>query len=90
MSLGIAFSLIAGLITIIYSLLSIKWILSQPVGNEKMVKIASAIQDGAAAYLGRQYKTIAIVGIIIFVILALLPGIGIATAIGFVIRSVLS
>ena len=90
MSLGIAFSLIAGLITIIYSLLSIKWILSQPVGNEKMVEIASAIQDGAAAYLGRQYKTIAIVGIIIFIILALLPGIGIATAIGFVIGALLS
>ena len=71
MSLGIAFSLIAGLITIIYSLLSIRWILSQPVGNEKMVEIASAIQDGAAAYLGRQYKTIAIVGVVVLIIITI-------------------
>ena len=85
MSTGILFSVLAGIITIFYSLASIRWILNQPVGNKRMVEIASAIQDGASAYLGRQYKTIGVVGLIITIILIFLPGIGIMTAIGFVI-----
>ena len=52
MSTGILFSVLAGVITIFYSLASIRWILNQPVGNKRMVEIASAIQDGASAYLG--------------------------------------
>ena len=65
MSYGLSLSLLAGVVTIIYALFSIKWILNQPVGNSRMQEIASAIQDGASAYLARQYRTIAIVGIII-------------------------
>ena len=90
MSTGILFSVLAGIITIFYSLASIRWILNQPVGNKRMVEIASAIQDGASAYLGRQYKTIGVVGLIITIILIFLPGIGIMTAIGFVIGALLS
>ena len=90
MSTGILFSVLAGIITIFYSLASIRWILNKPVGNERMVEISSAIQDGASAYLGRQYKTISIVGLGIFLILVFLPGIGFTTAIGFLIGSVLS
>ena len=90
MSTGILFSVLAGIITIFYSLASIRWILNKPVGNERMVEISSAIQDGASAYLGRQYKTISIVGLVIFLILVFLPGIGFMTAIGFLIGSVLS
>ena len=90
MSMGIAFSLLAGLITIIYVIVSIKWILSKPAGNAKMIEIAGAIQDGASAYLNRQYKTISIVGIIIFAIIALVPALGLLTAIGFAIGAVLS
>ncbi|MEL0214267.1 MAG: sodium/proton-translocating pyrophosphatase, partial [Burkholderiaceae bacterium] len=90
MSTGILFSVLAGVITIFYSLLSIRWILNKPVGNERMVEISSAIQDGASAYLGRQYKTISIVGLGIFLILVFLPGIGVITAIGFLIGAVLS
>ncbi|MDA9690046.1 sodium-translocating pyrophosphatase [Betaproteobacteria bacterium] len=90
MSTGILFSVLAGIITIFYSLVSIRWILNKPVGNEKMVEISSAIQDGASAYLGRQYKTISIVGLGIFLVLVFLPGIGVMTAIGFVIGAVLS
>ena len=90
MSTGILFSVLAGVITILYSLLSIRWILNKPVGNERMVEISSAIQDGASAYLGRQYKTISIVGLGIFLILVFLPGIGVMTAIGFLIGAVLS
>ena len=90
MSTGILFSVLAGVITIFYSLASIRWILNKPVGNERMVEIASAIQDGASAYLGRQYKTISIVGLGIFLVLVFLPGIGVITAIGFLIGAVLS
>ena len=90
MSTGILFSVLAGIITIFYSLVSIRWILNKPVGNERMVEIASAIQDGASAYLGRQYKTISIVGLGIFLILVFLPGIGVMTAIGFLIGALLS
>ena len=90
MSTGILFSVLAGIITIFYSLVSIRWILNKPVGNERMVEISSAIQDGASAYLGRQYKTISIVGLAIFLILVFLPGIGVMTAIGFFIGAVLS
>ena len=90
MSTGILFSVLAGIITIFYSLVSIRWILNKPVGNERMVEISSAIQDGASAYLGRQYKTISIVGLVIFFILVFLPGIGVMTAIGFLIGAVLS
>ena len=90
MSTGILFSVLAGIITIFYSLASIRWILNKPVGNERMVEISSAIQDGASAYLGRQYKTISIVGLGIFLILVFLPGIGFMTAVGFLIGSVLS
>ena len=90
MSTGILFSVLAGVITIFYSLVSIRWILNKPVGNERMVEISSAIQDGASAYLGRQYKTIGIVGLGIFLILVFLPGIGVITAIGFLIGAVLS
>ncbi len=90
MSTGILFSVLAGIITIFYSLVSIRWILNKPVGNERMVEISSAIQDGASAYLGRQYKTISIVGLLIFLILVFLPGIGVMTAIGFLIGALLS
>jgi K(+)-stimulated pyrophosphate-energized sodium pump len=90
MSTGILFSVLAGIITIFYSLVSIRWILNKPVGNERMVEISSAIQDGASAYLGRQYKTISIVGLGIFLVLVFLPGIGVLTAIGFLIGAVLS
>ncbi len=90
MSTGILFSVLAGIITIFYSLVSIRWILNKPVGNERMVEISSAIQDGASAYLGRQYKTISIVGLVIFLILVFLPGIGVMTAIGFLIGALLS
>jgi K(+)-stimulated pyrophosphate-energized sodium pump len=90
MSYGLSLSLLAGVITIIYALFSIRWILKQPVGNSRMQEIASAIQDGASAYLARQYRTIAIVGIIILIVIAVVPGLGILTAVGFALGAVLS
>ena len=63
------FALAAALCAIIYGLVSIKWIIRQPAGNETMQDIALAIQQGAEAYLSRQYKIIALVGALLFLII---------------------
>lgn len=81
-------SLAAAAAAIIFGLISAKWILSLPAGNARMTEIAAAIQEGAAAYMKRQYQIIGIVGVLIFVIL--LATLGWKTALGFAIGAVLS
>ena len=82
------FALICAGLAIIYGVWSTRWILSQPAGNERMQEIAGAIQEGAKAYLNRQYTTIGIVGVVLFLVIGFIPALGWPTAIGFLLRVV--
>ncbi|HXZ93406.1 MAG TPA: sodium-translocating pyrophosphatase [Burkholderiales bacterium] len=90
MSAGIIFALVCAVIGIAYGAVSIKWILAQGDGNERMREIAAAVKEGASAYLRRQYFTIAIVGVILFLVIGFVPQLGWGTAWGFFIGAVFS
>ncbi|MEO3429827.1 sodium-translocating pyrophosphatase [Pelagibius sp. CAU 1746] len=77
-----------GLLALLYGAWASQSVLSAPAGNERMQQIAGAIQEGAKAYLNRQYRTIALVGIVIFVLLSVF--LGLKDGIGFLIGAVLS
>lgn len=88
MSTPTLFALLSALIAIVYSFILARWILRQPAGTDKMQEIARAIQLGANAYLNRQYRTIGIIALVIFIVLWVL--LGFYTAIGFLIGAVFS
>ena len=88
MSSGLLFAIGCALAALAYGIHSSKWIMSLPTGNDRMREIASAVQEGAQAYLKRQYTTIAWVGIVLVVLIGIF--LGVPTAIGFIIGAVLS
>ena len=88
MNASVIFAITSSILAIVYGLLLAKSILKKSAGNEKMQEIALAIQQGAKAYLNRQYKTIGIIAAILFIILW--PTLGIKTALGFLIGAVFS
>ncbi len=89
MSASLIFALACAAAAIVYGVVSISWILAKPAGTDRMREIAAAVQEGAKAYLNRQYTTIAVVGVVLFLAIGF-SKIGWPTAIGFALGAILS
>jgi K(+)-stimulated pyrophosphate-energized sodium pump len=82
--------LVGGILALLYGIALIVWVLSQPSGNERMRTIAAAIQEGAMAFLSRQYRTVAMVAVVLAIVIAFVPTLGWQAAVGFLIGAILS
>jgi K(+)-stimulated pyrophosphate-energized sodium pump len=87
---AVAFALVCALVAVLYGIYLTWWLLRQPTGNERMQEIARAVQEGAAAYLRKQYTTIAVVAIAPFLLLGFYDKLGWGTAFGFLFGALLS
>ena len=87
---AVLFALICGAVAVLYGAYLVFWLMARPAGSERMQEIARAIQEGAAAYLKRQYTTIALVAIVPFLLLGFYHHLGWGTAVGFLIGAALS
>ncbi len=88
MSVELWFTLVCAVVALLYGAMTTKWLISQPTGNDRMREIAAAIQEGANAYLNRQYTTIAVVGVVLLVVIFF--ALGWKSAAGFAIGAILS
>src|SRR5438552_17126796 len=87
---AVLFALLCAAAAVLYGIYLTTWLLGRPAGTERMQEIARAVQEGAAAYLRRQYTTIAIVAIVPFLLLGFYHSLGWGTAIGFLIGAAFS
>ncbi|MCI0400372.1 MAG: sodium/proton-translocating pyrophosphatase, partial [Gammaproteobacteria bacterium] len=88
MVLAVGFALVCAVFAIVYGARSVRWVLEQPEGSERMREIAAAIQQGASAYLNRQYTTIGAVGAALFLLIGF--GLDWKTAFGFLVGALFS
>src|SRR3954468_4738765 len=87
---AILLAIVCGVAALVYGGVTATWILRQPAGNDRMREISAAIQTGAKAYLNRQYTTIAMVGVVLFLVIGFVHGLGWTTAAGFAIGAIAS
>src|SRR2546430_1163493 len=87
---GLWFAIGCAFIAIVYGVLQARWIVSLPAGNARMQEIAAAVREGASAYLKRQYTTITVVGVVLFLVIGLIPKLGWGTAWGFAVGALFS
>ena len=88
MSTIVLFGLACGVLGVIYALTTAAWVSKQDAGSQRMQDISNAVKEGAYAFLAREYKTVAIVAIILLIVIALVPSLGKWTALGFLIGTV--
>ena len=86
----IIFALVSSIVAIVYGLFLIKVVMSKGTGDQKMQDIAKAIQEGAKAYLNRQYKTIGIIAAVLFFVIGFIPMLGWMMAVSFLVGAILS
>ena len=84
------FAMVSAVVAIVYGLLLAKSILKKSAGNARMQEIAKAIQEGASAYLNKQYKTIGMIAVVLFLIIGLVPKLGWTMAFGFLVGAFFS